>query len=563
MVRNRSRPARSRARIGRRVAGFLRDSRGNFGMMVAIAVVPLVLSIGGGVDVANVWRSKAEAQAAADSAVIVAAKYVGTDASERERLADMYMQANIGDDIDADLSGTNLTKANGRYTYALEFSVETPFLSLMRVTSLDVSVEAVSARANIPLDIVLVLDSSGSMQNDSRMSELKSAVKLFLDQFAGTEIGDAKVQAALIPFDTQVRLDSATMGTYAGNAANPYATTNCATIADATDRAACTAAQAVQDPAVDCSALNWNASSFDRSKCGPQTDGFKLGTARNWEDCGRWSCSTYYYTAYKSGSSYLIDRYYTYLSCEWVWVSSRWGGSWDRVCRDLPYGSATRIYSATITTPATTPLTTKNNATETANNDLILTQSETWSGCVIDRTQPYDVQNDAPLSAIAATLYPKANCGVGTLLAVQPLTTDLATLKTKVDSMQPSGNTNITIGVQWGMEAFTPTYPLAGANTDARAQKVMIVLTDGNNTQNRWSGGSQASLIDARTTLACSNAKLMKVELYTIRLINGNEALLKGCATDANHYFSVTSASQLTETFREIAERVLRIRIVS
>ena len=170
MVRSRPRPARLGDRIGRRVAGFLRDSRGNFGMMVAIAVVPLVLSIGGAVDLANVWRSKAEAQAAADSAVIVAAKYVGTDVSERERLADMYMQVNIGDDIDADLSGTNLTKANGRYTYALDFAVETPFLSLMRVTSLDVSVEAVSARANIPLDIVLVLDSSGSMQNDSRMN---------------------------------------------------------------------------------------------------------------------------------------------------------------------------------------------------------------------------------------------------------------------------------------------------------------------------------------------------------------------------------------------------------
>ncbi|MBP0614621.1 TadE/TadG family type IV pilus assembly protein [Jiella mangrovi] len=530
----------------------VRDTRGNFGMMTALAAVPVIVAIGGGVDAGNVWRYKSEAQAAADSAVIVAARDASGDDTERERLADMYFLANIADDIDADVSGTNLQIENGEYIYNVDFKVETPFLGLIGIENLTVGVESVSARANIPLDIVLVLDSSGSMANDSRMVELKKAVGLFLDQFAGAESGDAKVQAALIPFDTQVRLDSTTMGTYAGTPANPYATTDCSTIADLTDRAACVAAQAIADPVIDCSKLNYNANYIDRYFCSPTRDGFELGTTNILTGCYTYYyCVTYSYTASQSGTNYVVDRQNVSKQCSY------------RGCSYVAYGSSTRIYSQVITTTGTTPVTTKDNDTETANNDLILTASETWSGCVIDRTQSYDVTNDPPQTGVSATIYPKANCARDTLLPVYPLTTDLTTLKTKVNQMQPSGNTNITIGVQWGMEAFTSTYPLAGANTDTRTQKVMIVLTDGNNTQNRWNGSDKVSAIDARTTKACENAKADDIEIFTIRLMSGNETLLTGCASDSDHYFPVTTASELTQTFREIAERVLRIRLVS
>ncbi|WAP67820.1 vWA domain-containing protein [Jiella pelagia] len=543
---------RLRDRVRRQASDFIDDTSGNFALIVGLTALPFVLAVGGGIDLTNVWRDRSEAQNAADTAVIVAAKYLGTVAGERERLADMYFLANVGDDINADVSGTNLTIENGEYKYTVNFDVDTPFLGLMHIESLNVAVEAVSARANIPLDIVLVLDSSGSMAQDSRMVELKAAVKLFLDQFSGAESGDAKVQAALIPFDTQVRLDAATMGTYTGNAANPYATTNCATITDATDRAACTAAQAVADPMVDCSKLNSSANSMDRSLCSTTREGFKLGTNASYTNCyGLFNCTSFNYNSWREGNLYTINRMNAERQCNF-W--SCWYNMW---------GNWTRIYSQPITTVSTQPVATKNNDTETANNDLILTSSQVWSGCVIDRTQPYDVQNDAPQSSLAATLYPKANCAKPTLLPVHPLTTNLATLKTKVDALQPSGNTNITIGVQWGMEAFSATYPLAGVNTDKRAQKIMIVLTDGDNTQNRWNGWDKASLIDARTKTACENTRAMDVEVFTIRLMQGNETLLKGCATDDDHYFAVTNASQLTNTFKEIAERVLRIRIVS
>ncbi|WAP67044.1 vWA domain-containing protein [Jiella pelagia] len=150
-----------------------------------------------------------------------------------------------------------------------------------------------------------------------------------------------------------------------------------------------------------------------------------------------------------------------------------------------------------------------------------------------------------------------------------PLTSDFSALRTAVNALDPSGNTNITVGVQWGMEALSAAYPLQGANADKRTKRIMIVLTDGENTENRWDNSSNSGAIDDRTKLACSNAKAIKnedgtvLELYTIRVIEGNDSLLKSCATDAGHYYSVTNANELSAVFQDIAERVKRLRIVS
>jgi putative addiction module CopG family antidote len=51
-----------------------------------------------------------------------------------------------------------------------------------------------------------------------------------------------------------------------------------------------------------------------------------------------------------------------------------------------------------------------------------------------------------------------------------------------------NGNTNVSIGVAWSMEALTPDGPLATATamSDARVPRILIVLSDGDNTQKRW-----------------------------------------------------------------------------
>src|SRR5262249_9734300 len=133
-------------------------------------------------------------------------------------------------------------------------------------------------------------------------------------------------------------------------------------------------------------------------------------------------------------------------------------------------------------------------------------------------------------------------------------------LTAKVDAMQASGNTNITIGLVWGWHALTASLPFAQAAAPAPdLDKVIILLTDGDNTQNRWT--QTTSTIDARTKAACDNVKAASIKIYTVRVIDGNAGLLKSCASNASMYYDVQQSDQLYGVFSSIAQKLANLRL--
>lgn len=133
-------------------------------------------------------------------------------------------------------------------------------------------------------------------------------------------------------------------------------------------------------------------------------------------------------------------------------------------------------------------------------------------------------------------------------------------LNNKVDAMQASGNTNVTIGLVWGWHALTPNLPLPEGSAPAPDKdKVIILLTDGTNTQNRWT--SSESSIDSRTATACTNVKAANIKIYTVRVIDGDATLLKNCASLPTMYYDVQQASQLNSVFTSIAQTLANLRI--
>ena len=83
-----------------------------------------------------------------------------------------------------------------------------------------------------------------------------------------------------------------------------------------------------------------------------------------------------------------------------------------------------------------------------------------WNGCVADRDQPNDVKDTTPNGG-AATLFPAAQCA--TLARALPLTGDWDALNAMVDTMTPTGSTNVTIGMAWGWHALTQKEPFTQA----------------------------------------------------------------------------------------------------
>jgi Flp pilus assembly protein TadG len=179
-----------------------------------------------------------------------------------------------------------------------------------------------------------------------------------------------------------------------------------------------------------------------------------------------------------------------------------------------------------------------------------------WTGCVADRDQPNDVKDTTPNGA--ATLFPAAQCG--TLAKTLPLTDNWDALNAMVDTMTPSGMTNVTIGMAWGWHALSQKEPFTQAQAvKPDVDKVLILLTDGLNTQNRFT--TNPSQIDGRTAAVCDNIKKNNIKLYTVRVIEGNVDLLKGCASSDNMFFDVQLASELKGVFASIAASLSGARL--
>jgi Flp pilus assembly protein TadG len=189
-------------------------------------------------------------------------------------------------------------------------------------------------------------------------------------------------------------------------------------------------------------------------------------------------------------------------------------------------------------------------------------QQASWQGCVEDRDQPNDTLDTTPTSS-SATKFRAVSCSG--ITSIMPLTDVLDTagftnLNSKIDAMNPSGNTNVTIGLVWGWHALTKGEPMTeGSDPAPDKDKVIVLLTDGDNTQNRWT--QSGSAIDERTALACTNVKGANIKVYTVRVIDGDATLLRNCASKTNMYYNVNQASQLNSVFTSIAQNLANLRI--
>jgi Flp pilus assembly protein TadG len=186
-----------------------------------------------------------------------------------------------------------------------------------------------------------------------------------------------------------------------------------------------------------------------------------------------------------------------------------------------------------------------------------------WDGCIMDRDKPHNTSKAKPASGRTDENHPAQNCTYSGLQDILPLTTNAATAKSKINSLTPDGNTNTTIGMAWGYNMITSGNPLgAAASSDtARTVKVIVFLTDGLNTEDRY--GFSTTNIDADMRQLCASAKTRDVRVFTIRVIEGNDALLRDCATAPEDFFTTNDAAGIKTAFKTIGAKLMRLRLTS
>lgn len=195
-----------------------------------------------------------------------------------------------------------------------------------------------------------------------------------------------------------------------------------------------------------------------------------------------------------------------------------------------------------------------------------------WTGCITDRgdigapsNPAYDTLNTTP-GAADASKFPASNhtaCPPATLMG---LGYDWTALDTKVDTMVANGNTNQTIGLAWAWQSLSQGNPLNPPSLSTGTVRHIIILSDGENTQNRWS--STRSTIDGRMNTLCTNAKNDDVIIWSV-FVNiagtaGNAQSMKDCATGGatgGHYIEVTSTSGIGNAFNVIGQQITNLRV--
>jgi len=190
----------------------------------------------------------------------------------------------------------------------------------------------------------------------------------------------------------------------------------------------------------------------------------------------------------------------------------------------------------------------------------------TWNGCVMDRDQNYDTMNTSPA---AGALFPAdqySSCPA----AMMTQSYDWTALNDKVDAMVAAGNTNQAIGLAWGWQSLSSGSPL---NTPAKDpnyqyQDIIIILSDGINTQDRWYSNSTS--IDNRQRVLCDNIKNAGVTIYAIQVNTSNDptsSVLQYCAgtratvADASKFYLLTTPDQIITAFNQIGTGLSKLHL--
>lgn len=148
---------------------------------------------------------------------------------------------------------------------------------------------------------------------------------------------------------------------------------------------------------------------------------------------------------------------------------------------------------------------------------------------------------------------------------MKALSYDWSGMNALVNAMSPAGNTNQAIGLQLGWMSLVgggpfPTPP--AKDPLYQYSEVIILLTDGLNTQDRWY--TDQNSIDAREAITCDNIKAGNIVLYTIQVNTGGDptsTLLQNCASSPDKFYLLTSAGQMTATFNEIGTNLTKLRV--
>ena len=194
--------------------GFLAARGGNVAMMFGIALVPITITAGAGLDYASGAVVRQQMSTALDAAALAVGSTTGLTQQTAEALAQKYFDANYSGDMSNGTPSVSIGSggfnSSGSVKIDVTYNLPTTLLKAVGTTSMPVTTSTTVVWGQSKLWVALVLDNSGSMRNGdsngTQMDALKNASKQLLTilQNASATAGDVKV--SIVPFDVTVNV---------------------------------------------------------------------------------------------------------------------------------------------------------------------------------------------------------------------------------------------------------------------------------------------------------------------------------------------------------------------
>lgn len=558
-------------KIFRNFRSLLRDERGNIFILFGAALVPMVLLLGGAVDLTRYNRYKADLSNAVDAAALSLARQ-GRDmtAAQAKIFVGDYVNAlGVYDDQFALIDYTVEKTSNGFYVDA-DATMKTIFLPIgvykgaSRLNSMEVDVAAQVVHSSNRLELALVLDNTGSMNCGatvsgsctgnwmnpgvgSRISGLKNAahtlVGVLMDQVADPEM----IKIALVPFEGSVNIKGAGFDE---------------SWVDWSPGAVAKASQ--------------NGRNFDQYDFGPGLGPKNVGHRRLFEKLGvPWAGCV----EMRAGSYELSDAAPDSSVPDSLFVPYFWPDEPDDPASPSSY-YFNNYLNDQIGGPKGTDKQVQKNLKKYGLGGAISWRSASYKAYAQSTSAPHQYG-------------PNRGCP----RPVVPLTNNRVTIDAEIDKMVAFGGvgTFIAPGLYWGWNVLTPGAPYSeGLGPSSpyydRTVKAIVLLSDGENSvtglnnpnrstysaynyvsEGRLGSTTSASVaedtLNAKTAELCGSVKAAEIRLYTITFGSipaAAQSLMKNCASvdkGSSLYYHAPSNSELEAIFNQIGQDLSEIHL--
>ena len=186
----------------RTIRRFAREDRGVVLVIFLLVVIPLLITAAVLIDFSQTLVVKRQLTSAVDSAALSLAQLPQlTDDAEMKAKADAYIRAHYTESIGS-LKATVVDRGTDTVDVTATAEIPTAFLGVTGMDKWSITVTSRVFRKDDKLEVVMVLDNSGSMAG-SKIAAMQEAATLLVNTLMSDT--DSKVKIGLVPFTGAVR----------------------------------------------------------------------------------------------------------------------------------------------------------------------------------------------------------------------------------------------------------------------------------------------------------------------------------------------------------------------